>query len=242
MPCIKTANKPRAAARVKSRKLAVTAPRARRLEFRACTPSTSPMPPDPDDAPPPDVEGWLERVRAGDQQAARLLVEHLYPQVIRIVRARLPRRGGEEDLAQEIFLKMFSRLDQYQGQVPLAHWVSRIAVTTCIDALRAQRRRPELRWADLSEGEADVLDAVLTNENAADTADALAAHELVHKLLEQLSPPDRLVLQLLDLEQKTLVEIRDLTGWNITLIKVRAFRARRKLRKHFQQLSQKERS
>lgn len=200
------------------------------------------MPPDDFDESPPDVEGWLARVREGDQQAACLLVEHLYPQVIRIVRARLPRRGGEEDLAQEIFLKMFTRLEQYQGQVPLAHWVSRIAVTTCIDALRAQKRRPELRWADLSEGEADALDAVLTREDAADTADALASHELLHKLLDELSPSDRMVLQLLDLEQKTLVEIRDITGWNLTLIKVRAFRARRKLQKLFQRLSQKERS
>ncbi len=200
-----------------------------------------PSTPDADD-PTPDVDGWLSRVRTGDQQAARLLVEHLYPQVIRIVRARLPRRGGEEDLAQEVFLKMFSRLDQYQGQVPLSHWVSRIAVTTCIDALRSQMRRPELRWADLSETEADTLDAVLTREDAADTADALAAHELVHKLLDQLAPQDRMVLQLLDLEQKTLVEIRELTGWNTTLIKVRAFRARRKLQKLFQQLSKKERT
>lgn len=199
------------------------------------------MPPD-EEPPPPDVEGWLARVRAGDQAAARMLVDHLYPQVIRIVRARRPRRIAEEDLAQDIFLKMFSRLDQYQGQVPLAHWVSRIAVTTCIDALRAQQRRPELRWADLSETEADTLDAVLTREDATDTADALAAHELVYKLLDQLAAADRLVLQMLDLEQKTLLEIRDLTGWSISLIKVRAFRARRKLQKLFQQLKQQERT
>ncbi|MEY4488149.1 MAG: hypothetical protein RIQ79_657 [Verrucomicrobiota bacterium] len=195
-----------------------------------------------EDPPPPDIDGWLVRIRAGDQGAARQLVDHLYPQVIRIVRARRPRRMAEEDLAQDIFLKMFSRLEQYQGQVPLSHWVSRIAVTTCIDALRAQQRRPELRWADLSETEADTLDAVLTREDATDTADALAAHELVHKLLNQLEPRDKLVLQMLDLEQKTLLEIRELTGWSITLIKVRAFRARRKLQKLFQQLKQQENS
>ncbi len=199
------------------------------------------MPPD-EEPTPPDVDGWLVRIRAGDQTAARQLVDHLYPQVIRIVRARRPRRMAEEDLAQDIFLKMFSRLDQYLGQVPLAHWVSRIAVTTCIDALRAQQRRPELRWADLSETEADTLDAVLTREDATDTADALAAHELVHKLLDQLDVKDRLVLQMLDLEQKTLIEIRELTGWNISLIKVRAFRARRKLQKLFQHLKLQEHS
>ncbi|HEX2100446.1 MAG TPA: sigma factor, partial [Candidatus Synoicihabitans sp.] len=64
-----------------------------------------------------DLVGCLERVRADDQLAARELVEHLYPLVIRIVRARLPRRVSEEDLTQDIFLKMFSRLDQYQGAV-----------------------------------------------------------------------------------------------------------------------------
>ena len=188
-----------------------------------------------------DLAGCLARVRHRDQAAARALVEHLYPLVIRIVRAHLPRRVAEEDLAQDIFLKMFSRLEQYQGAVPFPHWVSRIAVTTCIDQLRAQKRRPEFRWADLSETEADVLDAVMTNENDVEAGDALAARELVHKLLDQLKPDDRMVIQLLDLEQKTIAEISELTGWSQSLVKVRAFRARRKLQKLFQELEQKER-
>ena len=90
-----------------------------------------------------DLPACLERVRQRDQAAARELVEHLYPLVIRIVRSHLPRRVAEEDLAQEIFLKMFTRLDQYKGAVAFSHWVSRIAVTTCIDQLRAQKRRPD---------------------------------------------------------------------------------------------------
>lgn len=189
-----------------------------------------------------DLVGCLECVRVYDQKAARQLVEHLHPMVIRIVRARLPRRVAEEDLTQEIFMKMFTRIAQYQGNVPFTHWVSRIAVTTCIDHLRAQKRRPEFRWADLSENEAEVLDAVLTSENDVTAGDALAAHELVHKLLDQLKPEDRMVLQLLDLEQKTLAEVKAITGWNITLIKVRAFRARRKLQKLFLDLRKTERS
>lgn len=194
-----------------------------------------------DTVPPFDLAGCLVRVRQQDQRAARELVEHLYPLVIRIVRAHLPRRVPEEDLAQEVFMKMFSRLGQYQGAVPFPHWVSRIAVTTCIDHLRAQKRRPEFRWSDLSENEAQVLDAVLTNENDVAANDALAAHELVHKLLAQLSPRDQLVIRLLDLEQKSIAEIAAITGWNQSLIKVRAFRARRKLQKLFQELKRKER-
>jgi len=189
-----------------------------------------------------DLPGCLDRVRQRDQTAARQLVEHLYPLVIRIVRSHLPRRVAEEDLAQDIFLKMFTRLEQYQGNVPFPHWVSRIAVTTCIDQLRAQKRRPEFRWADLSENEADVLDAVLTDDREVEAGDALAARELVHQLLGQLKPDDRLVIQLLDLEQKTIAEICALTGWNTSLVKVRAFRARRKLRKLFEELKRKERS
>jgi len=189
-----------------------------------------------------DVAACLVRVRQRDQTAARQLVEHLYPLVIRIVRSHLPRRVAEEDLAQDIFLKMFTRLEQYQGNVPFPHWVSRIAVTTCIDQLRAQKRRPEFRWADLSENEAEVLDHVLTDEREPRPGDALAARELVHKLLDQLKPDDRLVIQLLDLEQKTIAEISAQTGWNQTLVKVRAFRARRKLQKFFQDLQSKEKS
>jgi RNA polymerase sigma-70 factor (ECF subfamily) len=191
---------------------------------------------------PFDLVGCLERVRQRDQVASRQLVEHLYPLVIRIVRSHLPRRVAEEDLAQDIFLKMFTRLAQYQGNVPFPHWVSRIAVTTCIDQLRAQKRRPEFRWADLSETEAEVLDNVLTDERDTTPGDALAARELVHKLLDQLKPDDRLVVRLLDLEQKTIAEISAQTGWNQTLVKVRAFRARRKLQKLFQELQNKEKS
>ena len=189
-----------------------------------------------------DIAACLERVRQRDQVAARELVEHLYPLVIRIVRSHLPRRVAEEDLAQEVFLKMFTRLDQYKGAVAFTHWVSRIAVTTCIDQLRAQKRRPEFRWADLSEKETDVLDSVLTSDSEVPANDALAAHELVTKLLGQLKPADRFVVQLLDLDQRSVAEISELTGWNPSLVKVRAFRARGKLKKLFEELERKERS
>jgi len=125
--------------------------------------------------------------------------------------------------------------------VPFTHWVSRIAVTTCIDQLRAQRRRPELRWADLSEREAEVLDSVTAGEEVAPD-DAVEAKELVHKLLERLNPDDRMVIQMLDLEQKSIAEISALTGWNKTLVKVRAFRARRKLQRFYRELNERERT
>jgi len=180
-----------------------------------------------------DLLGQVERARQGDPAASRSLVETLHPQVIRIVRSHLPVRTAEEDLAQEIFVKLFARLDQYQARsgVPFEHWVSRLAVRTCLDAMRAERRRPELRWSDLPEEQVAWLEFMLVDESAPPDTTPASARELLEKLLSQLPPEDRLVVHLLDLEEKSVKEIAQLTGWNIPLIKVRAFRARRKLRK-----------
>src|SRR4029450_1201783 len=110
-----------------------------------------------------DVPTCLDQVRTGDDDAARALVEHFYPRVIRIVRSHLPRRLAEEDLAQEGFLKMFIRLDKYEARdgTPFEPWLARLAVRTCLDALRSERRRPEWRLSDLpllEGGERDWLD------------------------------------------------------------------------------------
>ena len=182
---------------------------------------------------PFDLSACLEAVRQHDQEAARVLIEQLHPQVIRIVRSHLPRRLAEEDLAQEIFVKLFDRLPQYVARpgVPFEHWLSRLAVRTCLDALRAERRRPEWRHADLSEDELAWLEHLVSDDAAPPDASTAGARELVQKLLGQLSPADRLVITLLDLEQKSVKEISRLTGWSVPLVKVRAFRARHKLRR-----------
>jgi RNA polymerase sigma-70 factor (ECF subfamily) len=187
-----------------------------------------------------DEAACLRRARERDEGACRELVEHLYPAVIRIVRAHLPRREAEEDLAQEIFMKMFARLDQYREKVPLEHWVARIAVTTCYDKLRAQQRRPEWRRADLTDDESERIDRIAANPEDATDMDAFAARELIEQLLERLNPRDRLVISLLELEQRSIEEIRQITGWNNSLIKVRAFRARQKLRKEWERMEQSE--
>jgi RNA polymerase sigma-70 factor (ECF subfamily) len=112
----------------------------------------------------------------------------------------------------------------------LENWLSRLALNVCLNALRARARRPEWRWADLSAGEREIL-ASLVNESEINPANAHDARELLLKLLDVLSPPERMILTLLHLEEKSVEEIKASTGWNATLIKVRAFRARGKLKK-----------
>jgi RNA polymerase sigma-70 factor (ECF subfamily) len=180
----------------------------------------------------------LARVREHDEAASRALVERLYPLVARVVRANLPRRDEPEDLMQEVFFKMFSKLEQFRGEVPFEHWVSRIALTTCLDQLRRQKVRPELRWADLSEEDQFVLESVAAAEEPSD-ADAPRALELLNRLLDQLPATDAWLLRRVELEQKTLADVCAETGWNGGAARVRLFRARRRLQQQFRQLEKK---
>jgi RNA polymerase sigma-70 factor (ECF subfamily) len=172
---------------------------------------------------------------ARDEQAARALIDALYSQVIRIVRNHLPFRLDEEDLAQEVFAQFFRTLDRYEPALPLENWVSRLAVNVCLKALRSRKRRPELRWSDLSEEEQAAMESLVREpeETAAQDSDVKA---LLHRLLETMDAKDRLVLTLLHLEEKTLKEIQELTGWTSIIIRMRAYRARKKLKKLFEGL------
>jgi RNA polymerase sigma-70 factor (ECF subfamily) len=183
-----------------------------------------------------DGAACVERVRQRDEDAARALFRHLYPLVARLVRSHLPRRTSQEDLVQTVFMKVFANLDRFSGGVPLEHWVSRIAINTCLNQLAAEKARPELRWADLSEEQTEALEAITGGGDDLAPGQTLAAREIVEKLLAQLTPADRLLLTLLHLEGRSVDEVRQITGWNVPVIKVRAFRARRKLRKYFEQL------
>lgn len=182
----------------------------------------------------------LDGVRRRDQAAARDLVERLYPLVRKIVGAHRPRQMAEEDLCQEVFMSVFADLEQFRGAVPFEHWVSRVAVHTCIDHLRRQRARPEIRWADLSEAEAESLQAMLADQSEPSPEHAVATRELVGRLLAGLDPQDRLVIQWMELEERSVNEVAVLTGWSKTLVKVRAFRARRKMRKALEQILEQE--
>ena len=177
-----------------------------------------------------DVDACLQRWGKGDEAAAEELIRHLYPVISKIVRTHLPRRDDEKDLIQEILMKTFSRLHQYKGDAPLTHWVSRLALTTCLDRLRAQKIRPEVRHADLTPDESDVLDAAWLTGSSPDATGAIGARDLVEKILSFLSPEDRSLILMVDLEGRSMQEISEATGWSISKIKMRLFRIRPQLR------------
>jgi RNA polymerase sigma-70 factor (ECF subfamily) len=187
-----------------------------------------------------DVAALVARALRDDDQAARDLVQHLYPLVAKLVRSHRPQRAAEEDLCQMIFIKIFQKLAQFSGTVPLEHWVSRIAINTCLNQIAAEKARPELRRADLSEEQAAVVDNLASSSEELGPDRQLASRDLVLHLLDALKPAERLVIDLLYLQQKSVEEIRKVTGWSRALVKVRAFRARQKLKEQLARLLQKE--
>jgi RNA polymerase sigma-70 factor (ECF subfamily) len=187
-----------------------------------------------------DAGALVEAALRNDDEAARELVRRLYPLVAKLVRAHRPRRTAEEDLCQMIFIKVFQKLSQFSGKVPLEHWVSRIAVNTCLNQIEAEQARPELRYADLSEEEQAVVEnlAISARELAPD--ERLASRQLVEHLLGLLKPVERLAIDLLYLQGRSVEEIRKITGWSVALIKVRAFRARQKMKDQLAKISVRE--
>jgi len=187
---------------------------------------------------PIDVADCLQRWRRGDERAAEELIVHLHPVLARIVHTHLPRRDAPEDLIQEILMKIFSRLHQYKADAPLAHWASRLAVTTCLDRLRAQKIRPEIRVADLSVAEADVFERATLQNHTKDAGEAIAARDLVDKLLATLPAEERSLIRMVDMEGRSIEEISELTGWGLSKIKMRLFRSRGHIRQQMRYLEE----
>ncbi len=183
-----------------------------------------------------DVDDCLRRWKEGSQAAAEELIQHLFPVISKIVRTHLPRRDDEKDLVQEILMKTFAKLHQFKGDAPITHWVSRLALTTCLDRLRAQKIRPEIRQADLTPEESDVFDAAWLTGSSPDAGAAIAARDLVDKILSSLSPEDRSLILMVDLEGRSLQEIADTMGWSISKVKMRLFRVRPHLRQMIKRL------
>jgi RNA polymerase sigma-70 factor (ECF subfamily) len=188
----------------------------------------------------PDAGALVDAALRHDDEAARELVRRLYPLVAKLVRAHRFLRTSEEDVSQMIFIKVFQKLSQFSGKVPLEHWVSRVAVNTCLNQIESEKARPELREADLTEEQQAVIEnlAVSSDELAPDKK--FASRQLVEHLLAALKPVERLVIDLLHLQGRSVAEIRKITGWSEPLIKIRAFRARQKMKQQLVKISAKE--
>jgi RNA polymerase sigma-70 factor, ECF subfamily len=172
----------------------------------------------------------IAAVLKGDAASFEPLIEKFSPRVFATARRYARRESEIEDIVQEVWLKAFQKLASFRGDAPFEHWLMRLAVRTCYDFLRGHQRNREAMFSELTEPEEDWLDRFVTQPEAA-SENADAAKLLIDRIMEQLSPPARLIITLLEIEDRSVKEIAQLTGWSIPLVKVRAFRARAEMRK-----------
>ncbi|MBI4326178.1 MAG: sigma-70 family RNA polymerase sigma factor [Chloroflexi bacterium] len=178
---------------------------------------------------PADSE-LIAAVLQGDAASFEPLVKKYQPRVFATVRRYARREDEVEDIVQEVFIKAFQKLASFRAEAPFEHWLMRLTVRICYDFLRSHQRNREITVADISDPEHDWLERCAARPQEASETSA-AARQLVQKILSQLSPAARLVITLLEIEERSVKEISGLTGWSVPLVKVRAFRARAEMRK-----------
>ena len=169
----------------------------------------------------------LARIRNGAPDEFAEIVRRHQARVFAILH-RYERDGYKvEDLAQETFLKAWRALDQYDGRAPFEHWLSRIASRVALDHLRKEKRlRSEIGLPELGD---DALEWLRSDDERSEL-DSRQAAELLEVALRELSPADRVVITLQELEGRSVKEICETTGSSGVAVRVRAMRARARLR------------
>ncbi len=179
----------------------------------------------------PDAE-LAELARDGDEPAFEELFLRHRRRVALIASRFFRERHQIEEVVQESFTKAFFALGEFTNRrdASFAAWLARISFNACYDELRRLKRRPEGALSELTEEEAAGLRGRL-RDGGGNAETAAVSRDLAAKLLARLSPEDRLVLVMLDVEGLSVAEIASLQGWTASKVKVRAHRARAHLRR-----------
>ena len=185
-------------------------------------------------------EELVELVVGGNVDCFEELITRYQPRVFGMARKYFRNESDVEDVVQTIFTKTFQKLRSYKGTAPFEHWFMRLSVNTCYDALRRRRNRPEHTITDMLFDDEQWQDSLGKIPNEDNPEELEQARELVHTVLDQVSDRARIVLTLQELEERTILEIAEITGWSESLVKVQAFRARKEMRAAVERFLMKE--
>lgn len=179
------------------------------------------------------------RAARNDETAFAEIVRRFSPRVFRVAGRFYRRKSLAEEAAQEIFLRAFVQIKNYEGRGSLEGWLTRIAVTTCLNLLRSAKRQPELTVSELTGEETAWLEeriVAASAENYQSAEDKIVAADLLERLLKNLPPEDSMLLTMIDGEGESVKTVAEFTGWSESKVKVKAFRARRRIRETLQKL------
>jgi len=172
----------------------------------------------------------------GNESAFAEIVRRYSPRVFSVASRFFRQRSLVEEAAQEVFLKAFTQLGSFEGRGSLEGWLTRIATNTCLNMIRGSKRRPELTVSDLSAEEDEWIEQQLSDTAQPSVENNLVAADLADRVLSVLSPEDQQALLMIDGEQASIKEVAEATGWSESKVKVRAFRARKKVREAMERL------
>ena len=178
----------------------------------------------------PDDRELVRRGQAGDKEAFEELVRRHQHRVFAVAGGILRRREDVEDVAQQVFVKAYFSLRRFDQRAAFSTWLYKITVNECWDLLRKKKVRPLLYESDLSEEQAGQFSAAERLESGAqDVSDKLEAQQQVENLLQGLDERDRMMLILKEVEGFAIDEIAEILNLNANTVKVRLFRARRRI-------------
>jgi RNA polymerase sigma-70 factor (ECF subfamily) len=178
----------------------------------------------------PDDRELVSRAQAGDKEAFEELVRRHQHRVFAVAGGILRRREDVEDIAQQVFVKAYFSLKRFDQRAAFSTWLYKITVNECWDLLRKKKVRPLVYESDLSEEQAQQFSASERFESGAQSiSDKLEAQERVERLLSGLDERDRMMLILKEVEGFAIEEIAEILDLNSNTVKVRLFRARRRI-------------
>jgi len=183
-------------------------------------------------------EGTLvRRAQAGDDSAFREIVEKYQSKVFSIIHGIVRQRNDVEDIAQQVFAKVYFSIRNFDFRSSLITWIYKITVNECFDYLRKKKVRKLVYESDMSEDEVrrvENTEPVLDRTTRTDTT--LARRDYIVKLMERVSDEEKQLLMLKEVEGYSVEELSEMLSMNENTIKVKLFRARQKLVKAAQRL------
>jgi RNA polymerase sigma-70 factor (ECF subfamily) len=175
----------------------------------------------------------ITRARGGDASAFNELVLAYRKRILGIISRLIARPEDVEDVAQEVFVRLYYSLDQLRTPEMFEPWLYRLTVNASYDYLRRAKRRGESRMADLSEQQVMMADARAGGRQDSEERQKSRTREFMEALFRHVSEEDRLLLTLKEVEGLSLKELEPVYGVNENALKVRLFRARQRVLKAY---------
>jgi len=177
-----------------------------------------------------DERTMIRQAQKGDKAAFEILVHRHQHRVFAVARGILKRQEDVEDVAQQVFVKAYFSLKRFDQRAAFSTWLYKITVNECWDLLRKRKARPLVYESDFSEEQSRQYTATeRQTAKGPDTSDQMAIRERLENLLSQLDKRDRAMLVLKEVEGFSVEEIAESMGLNANTVKVRLFRARRRI-------------